>query len=291
MRSRSVYLSVRLKNLRFFLSFLLPLFFFFCSCSCDETSSSPNYLGSFEDSFAVFKAFEGVYGAWVNTDGFTVGEQKEIYCGMRIFEVAKQCGWVKHYVWSSLDYGFKVALEAFFIFAFIIPFTDFPPFLSLFFLFLSFFFSFSFRIRISKLFASQKGNYNPAYRCEHYDGKARVAEWIKSQPSSPPGGGGMSWTIITSCPYMDMLFNASCLYPLSLPKKTASHLTLTPLSFPFPPPPFSLLRSFFCFFYTDDVRTSQTTSRRNIRIRHPDWTRPYPHDCSLRSRLFRKVYI
>ena len=55
------------------------------------------------------KAFEGVYGVWVNTDGFTVGEQKEIYCGMRIFELAKQSGWVKHYVWSSLDYGFKVA--------------------------------------------------------------------------------------------------------------------------------------------------------------------------------------
>jgi hypothetical protein len=51
----------------------------------------------------------GVYGAWVNTDGFTVGEQKEIYAGIRIFETAKSLGTVRHYVWSSLDYMFKVS--------------------------------------------------------------------------------------------------------------------------------------------------------------------------------------
>lgn len=44
------------------------------------------------------------------------------------------------------------------------------------------------------------------YRCEHYDGKARVADWMRSQPSDV-GVDGMAWTIVTSGPYMDMLFN------------------------------------------------------------------------------------
>ena len=53
-------------------------------------------------------ALEGAYGAFVNTDSFTIGEAKEIYTGMRIFELAKQIGTLKHYVWSGLDYSFKV---------------------------------------------------------------------------------------------------------------------------------------------------------------------------------------
>ena len=53
---------------------------------------------------------KGAYGAWINTDGFTIGEQKEIYAGLRIFEVAKQAGTVRHYIWSSLDYAFKVCV-------------------------------------------------------------------------------------------------------------------------------------------------------------------------------------
>lgn len=64
------------------------------------------------------------------------------------------------------------------------------------------------------------GNYDPRYRCEHYDGKARVADWMRSQPSDVGGGGGgagtgtgtgtgtgMAWSVVTSGPYMDMLFN------------------------------------------------------------------------------------
>ncbi|KAI0707154.1 NAD(P)-binding protein [Earliella scabrosa] len=114
--------------------------------------------GAFDDLPTVARALEGVYGAWVNTDGFTVGEQKEVWAGVRIFELAKQNGAVRHYVWSSLDYALR------------------------------------------------EGNYDPQYRCEHYDGKARVADWMRSQPSVT-GRDGMSWSIITSGPYMDMLFN------------------------------------------------------------------------------------
>ncbi|KAI0276461.1 NAD-P-binding protein [Russula aff. rugulosa BPL654] len=80
-------------------------------------------------------ALDGAYGAWVNIDGFTVGEQREIYAGMRIFELAKQTKSLRHYVWSSLSYCLKM------------------------------------------------GGYNQKYRCEHFDAKGRVAEWLEQQAS------------------------------------------------------------------------------------------------------------
>jgi hypothetical protein len=90
-----------------------------------------SFKGSFEDQEAVAKAFEGVYGVWVNTDGFTVGEIREIvgfasplssYCccssypnpnqnaGMLIFESAKRAGSLRHFVWSSVPYASKVII-------------------------------------------------------------------------------------------------------------------------------------------------------------------------------------
>ncbi|KAF9806765.1 hypothetical protein IEO21_08544 [Rhodonia placenta] len=113
--------------------------------------------GRFDHFGNVAAALEGVHGAWVNTDGFTIGEPWEIYIGMRIFELAKQAG-VRHYVWSNLDYAFKL------------------------------------------------GNYNETYRCQHYDAKGRVAEWMQAQPSAVSGT-DMTWSIVTSGPYMDMLHN------------------------------------------------------------------------------------
>lgn len=68
-----------------------------------------SWTGAFDDFPSVAKAFEGVYGAFVNTDGFTVGEQKEIYAGMKIFEIAKMEKSVRHYVWSNLDYFIGVS--------------------------------------------------------------------------------------------------------------------------------------------------------------------------------------
>jgi hypothetical protein len=41
--------------------------------------------------------------AFVNTDGFAVGEIAETYWGIRLFEVARQAG-IKHFVYSGLDY-------------------------------------------------------------------------------------------------------------------------------------------------------------------------------------------
>ena len=40
-----------------------------------------SYLGTIEDFDIVGKALKGVYGAWVNTDGFTIGEKREIFAG------------------------------------------------------------------------------------------------------------------------------------------------------------------------------------------------------------------
>ncbi|KAF4574918.1 hypothetical protein EYR36_006270 [Pleurotus pulmonarius] len=111
--------------------------------------------GTTDDLQKVATAFEGAYGAWVNTDGFTIGEQKEIYAGLRIFEVAKRTSSIRHYVWSSLDYG------------------------------------------------SKKSGYSPEHRCEHYDGKGRVAEFLKQQDSVPSE---MTWTIVTSGPYFELLY-------------------------------------------------------------------------------------
>ncbi|KAI9060819.1 NAD-P-binding protein [Trametes sanguinea] len=116
------------------------------------------FKGSVDDFSSVLAALEGVYGAYVNTDSFTIGEMKEVYYGMRIFELAKQVGTLKHYVWSALDYSFKL------------------------------------------------GGYNPMYRAEHYDAKGRINDWLRAQPSVVSDK-DMSWSILTTGPYIDMLNN------------------------------------------------------------------------------------
>ncbi|CRK28536.1 hypothetical protein BN1708_015226 [Verticillium longisporum] len=49
------------------------------------------------------RAFKGVYGAWVNTDGFTLGEKDELFHGFRAYEIARGEG-VQHYVWANIEY-------------------------------------------------------------------------------------------------------------------------------------------------------------------------------------------
>ncbi|PCH36840.1 NAD(P)-binding protein [Wolfiporia cocos MD-104 SS10] len=114
--------------------------------------------GSFDDFSAVAAALKGVYGAWVNTDGFTVGEMKEVWTGIRIFELAQQAG-LKHYVYSALEYSFGFS------------------------------------------------GWDPKYVCAHVDAKGRVADWMKSQPSAT-GDKGMTWSMVYTGPYMDMLYEA-----------------------------------------------------------------------------------
>ncbi|KAK4237585.1 hypothetical protein C8A03DRAFT_15889 [Achaetomium macrosporum] len=54
------------------------------------------------------KAFQGVYGAWVNTDGFTLGEKNELFYGFRAYEIARSEG-VQHYVWANIEYALEIA--------------------------------------------------------------------------------------------------------------------------------------------------------------------------------------
>ncbi|KAJ6505964.1 NAD-P-binding protein [Mycena vulgaris] len=112
--------------------------------------------GSFDNLASVTAAFAGTYGAWVNTDSFTVGEQKEIYLGIKIFEIAKRARSVRHYVWSSLDYS------------------------------------------------TQKADYNPDYQVDHYNAKGIVGSFMKAQDSIVSDS-AMSWTAVSTGPYMDML--------------------------------------------------------------------------------------
>ncbi|OSC99396.1 NAD-P-binding protein [Trametes coccinea BRFM310] len=112
--------------------------------------------GRIEDLDTVYSALTEAYGAFVNTDSFTIGELKEVYYGIRIFEQAKQIKSVRHYVWSGLDNIFK------------------------------------------------RTNYNPEYYAEHYTGKCRVSDWMRSQDSIVSDD-NMSWSILTTGPYMDSL--------------------------------------------------------------------------------------
>ncbi|EMD37836.1 hypothetical protein CERSUDRAFT_49689 [Gelatoporia subvermispora B] len=104
----------------------------------------------------MLEAFRGVWGAWVNTDGFSIGEEKETFAGIRLFELAKEARTVRHYIWSNLDGALK------------------------------------------------KANYDPKYHVEHYAGKSRVADWMRAQPSIVSDD-EMSWSVVTTGPYMDML--------------------------------------------------------------------------------------
>ncbi|KAE8384402.1 hypothetical protein BDV23DRAFT_191719 [Aspergillus alliaceus] len=54
------------------------------------------------------RAFKGVYGAWVNTDGFTLGEKNELFYGCRAYEIARYHG-VQHYIYACADFALKHA--------------------------------------------------------------------------------------------------------------------------------------------------------------------------------------
>ncbi|KAL2829488.1 hypothetical protein BDW59DRAFT_170508 [Aspergillus cavernicola] len=64
--------------------------------------------GSQDSQKDLHAAFTGVYGAWVNLDGFTLGEKNELFYGVRAYEIARHHG-VKHYVFAKIDYGLRQA--------------------------------------------------------------------------------------------------------------------------------------------------------------------------------------
>jgi hypothetical protein len=50
----------------------------------------------------------GCYGAYINTDSYTVGEEKEIWAAIKLYEIARRTPSMRHWIWSNLDYGSKV---------------------------------------------------------------------------------------------------------------------------------------------------------------------------------------
>ncbi|CZR52234.1 probable nitrogen metabolic regulation protein nmr [Phialocephala subalpina] len=99
------------------------------------------------------RAFHGVYGAYVNTDGFTLGEKAELFYGIRAYEIARHEK-VTHYIWANSDYAVK------------------------------------------------KAGWDEQYHWGHNDAKGRVGDLILSH-----GQGGMKSSLLTTGPYMDMLFD------------------------------------------------------------------------------------
>ncbi|UPL01756.1 hypothetical protein LCI18_012690 [Fusarium solani-melongenae] len=74
-----------------------------------ELASLPNVTliqGRQDNQQDLHDAFRGVYGAWVNTDGFTLGQKSETFYGIRAYEIARHEG-VQHYVWANTDYALK----------------------------------------------------------------------------------------------------------------------------------------------------------------------------------------
>ena len=138
---------------------------------------TPPLTGDLHDIASIAAALKGVHGVFVNTDSWTVSEAQEVFLGIRIFELAKEAGTVRHYVWSSLDNVFKVRMTLLLLAAF------------------------THSVLAS---AKQKGNYNPKYYAEHYTAKSRVADWMRAQ-ESVPAADKLSWSILTTGPYMDML--------------------------------------------------------------------------------------
>jgi len=49
-------------------------------------------------------------------------------------------------------------------------------------------------------YASRLGNFDPKYRTGHLDGKGKVVDYLKAQPTTP-----MAWSALTSCLYIEGL--------------------------------------------------------------------------------------
>lgn len=69
-------------------------------------------------------------------------------------------------------------------------------------------------------YASKLGNFAPKYRTGHLDGKGKVVDYLKSQPTTP-----MTWSVLTSCLYIEGL--SEILRPF--PQKDGSYIFSAPL--------------------------------------------------------------
>lgn len=75
------------------------------SAPAKELGALPNVTlvtGGYDD-VSLTAALEDMEYVFVNTDGFSIGQQAETYWGIRIFELARRAG-ANHLVYSGLDY-------------------------------------------------------------------------------------------------------------------------------------------------------------------------------------------
>ena len=54
------------------------------------------------------RGFKGCWGAWINIDGFVVGQKNELFWGIRGYQLAQEAG-IKFFVWANLDYSLRDA--------------------------------------------------------------------------------------------------------------------------------------------------------------------------------------
>jgi hypothetical protein len=64
--------------------------------------------GSQDSQKDLHKALCGVWGAWMNTDGFPIEEKNELFYGIRAYKMARHEA-VQHYVYASTNYAVKDA--------------------------------------------------------------------------------------------------------------------------------------------------------------------------------------
>ncbi|OBT53961.1 hypothetical protein VE04_04740 [Pseudogymnoascus sp. 24MN13] len=80
------------------------------SSSASELAAIPGveiFEGNSYDEATLRKAFVGIDYAFVNTNGFAIGEKAEIYWGIRMYELAREFG-LKHFIYAGLEYASKL---------------------------------------------------------------------------------------------------------------------------------------------------------------------------------------
>jgi uncharacterized protein YbjT (DUF2867 family) len=79
------------------------------SAHASELAPLPNVKlieGDCYDEDTLVSAFKGFDLAFINTNGFAIGEKNETYWGIRMYEIARWAG-VKHFIYSGLPYVSK----------------------------------------------------------------------------------------------------------------------------------------------------------------------------------------
>ncbi|KAI8716173.1 NmrA domain-containing protein [Fusarium sp. LHS14.1] len=66
------------------------------------------FQGTFESMSDLCRGLESCWGAFINLDGFTVGEKSETFWTVRAYELAIELG-LKSFVFGNLDHCYKKA--------------------------------------------------------------------------------------------------------------------------------------------------------------------------------------